>query len=100
MGTVSRISARLLIAFAFSFVTLVHAGDTQDYFINPPDSGTTGVYTSDVTYVLGSTQNITWTTVYTNYSITLWQEGLDQNGAQQGVSVFGMTRLNLFYRIC
>ena len=92
MGAISQISANLLLSFVFSFVALVHAGDQQDYFVNPPDSGTTGVYTSDVTYILGTTQNITWSTVYSNYSITLWQEGLNQNGAQRGVSIFGRTR--------
>lgn len=99
MGATSQISAKLLLSLVCSLVALVHAGDQQDYFINPPDSGSARVYTSDITYILGTTQNITWSTVYSSYSITLWQENSYQGGAQKGVSIFGRTCRTTFTRI-
>ncbi|MCJ1350622.1 MAG: hypothetical protein MMC33_000603 [Icmadophila ericetorum] len=68
---------------------MVDAGDDlQDYFINPPAAGPGQNYSANVVFTLGQTQDIQWVTVYNNYTISLWQQNLQEASAAEGVAIF------------
>lgn len=62
-------------------------------FINPPQSlhGEPS-FDSNPIWTIGETQRVQWTTTYTDYTITLWQQ-LGHNDASEGPSIFRMLAL-------
>lgn len=70
-GDCSRLSLLLLI------IPTVSSEDTTPWgdWFNPPRSlGPTVDYSTNPVYVVGDTTELHWTTVYSNYSIALWQQ--------------------------
>ncbi|KAI0386203.1 hypothetical protein F5Y04DRAFT_275811 [Hypomontagnella monticulosa] len=57
-------------------------------FFRPPSSGENGDFSQNWNWTLGETQSIMFTTTYTDYNITLWQEGADSNSGLKGPSIF------------
>lgn len=57
-------------------------------FINPPQSlhGEPS-FDSNPVWTIGETQTVKWTTTYTNYTITLWQQS-GHSDASEGPSIF------------
>jgi hypothetical protein len=67
--------------------------DSKDagQFFNPPDSlGSTHNYSTNLVYTIGKPQTIKFTTVYSHYSINLWQQNIGEDSATQGPSIFSM----------
>lgn len=63
-------SFALFICFAY------HISAQQNTFFNPPNTQYGEIvhnYTLDNVWPLGSAQNITWSTSYTNSTLILWQ---------------------------
>lgn len=57
-------------------------------FYRPPSPGPNGDFSQNLVWHLGETQNIRFTTTYTDYTINLWQENSDSNSGTQGPSIF------------
>jgi hypothetical protein len=79
--------------------SLCEAGDTLvGSFINPPQPVLgQATYDTNPVWTLGETQTVQWTTTYTNYTITLWQQ-VGRSSARKGPSVFRtLTLSSLFY---
>lgn len=58
-------------------------------FINPPPAGTDATTTSGLTFNVGETQQISWNTTFSTYTIELWQENPEGNGASKGPIIVG-----------
>ena len=77
--------AAFLLAIMVDFVAAQDAG----FFLNPPVGNLTtqNDFTFNPVWILGETQTIQWTTVFSNYSITLWQQSLAGGSATAGPAI-------------
>ncbi|RKU44634.1 hypothetical protein DL546_007401 [Coniochaeta pulveracea] len=73
------------------FVTVARSADVSSpaQWLNPPNSiGPTTDYSTNPVYIVGETTELHWTTVYTNYSIALWQEDRSGSWAKLGPIIY------------
>jgi hypothetical protein len=75
--------AVFLLAVVVDFVAAQDAG----FFLNPPVGSNQNDFAFDPVWILGETQTIQWTTIFSNYSITLWQQNLAGGSATAGPSI-------------
>jgi len=85
----------VLVMFLFFLLCIaIHSVIAQDIgqFFNPPIAiDKQPNFNSNPVYTVGETQLIKWTTIYSNYSINIWQESLAQDenhSAKQGPAIF------------
>ena len=57
------------------FFLLTAAAGQQNVFYFPGSGGPTGDYSQDLIFPIGSTQQIRWSTSYTNLSLVLYKDG-------------------------
>lgn len=65
--------------FLNCFLVAIIAHFAAGQFINPPSGSgqTSGDYSADAVYVLGSSVNITWYTSCKTVGLGLWQDGVN-----------------------
>lgn len=72
MDSLSRTMLRQL-AVVLATVSVALA-QTQNYFINPPTPGSSGSYGANLQWALGSQQVISWTSNYSTWILTIYQD--------------------------
>ena len=60
----------------------------DNVFIFPNAPGPGQNYVGDLSWSIGSSQKIQWTTTIDSYNITLWQQNLEVNAAQDLASIY------------
>ena len=60
----------------------------DNVFIYPNAPGPGQNYVGDLSWSVGSSQKIQWTTTIGSYNITLWQQSLQRNAAQGLASIY------------
>ena len=64
----------------------INVADNVFIFPNAPGPGQN--YVGDLSWSIGSSQKIQWTTTIDSYNITLWQQSLELNSAQALASIY------------
>ncbi len=82
----------MLLLFLLLFIYSVLAQNVGTFFNPPPAVNNQQGIQSNPTWAVGQTQSIQWTTIYSNYTIVLWQQAIEQNLAHKGPSIFGVSR--------
>ena len=70
-------------------VIVTFAAAQNPGFTNPAVGINQNDYDFDSVWYVGETQIVSWTTPFSNYSITLWQETLLGGSATAGTTVYG-----------
>ena len=60
----------------------------DNLFIFPTAPGPDQTFVGDLSWSIGSSQKIQWTTTADSYNITLWQQNLTLNSAQGLASIY------------
>lgn len=76
---------------ALTYSTGILAQGTGKFF-TPPQSGDNRDYSNDRIYRIGEVETIKFTTVYSNYSIKLWQQDIGGGGSTDGLTIFRKKR--------
>ena len=77
-----------LIAVVLSFAR-INVGDSSDnLFIFPTAPGPNENFVADLSFTLGSTQKIQWTTTLDSYYICLWQQAIGVSSGQQLMTIY------------
>jgi hypothetical protein len=76
-----------LAAFLLAVVVDSVAAQSAGFFLNPPVGTNQNNFAFDPVWILGETQTIQWTTIFSNYSITLWQQNLAGGSATAGPAI-------------
>lgn len=76
--------------FSLAFLTGWASSQSMGKFFNPPNmpSGTVNYAQNNVLHA-GDTISVEWSTTFSEYTIALWQQELDVEGANIGPIVFG-----------
>ncbi|KAK8131632.1 hypothetical protein PG984_008070 [Apiospora sp. TS-2023a] len=62
---------------------------SAEAFLNPDNAVTASDFSANPVWTVGEVQTIRWTTTYTDYTISLWQQNIDESGsALQGPTIF------------
>ncbi|KAK7992973.1 hypothetical protein PG988_001767 [Apiospora saccharicola] len=62
---------------------------SAETFLNPDNAVTASDFSVNPVWMIGEVQTIRWTTTYTDYTISLWQQNIDESGsALQGPTIF------------
>ena len=77
-----------LFAFMLSFARISVGDSTTNLFIFPTAPGPNENYVADLSWTLGSTQKIQWTTTIDSYYIALYQQALGQDSGQQLQTIY------------
>ena len=77
-----------LFAVVLSFAR-INVGDNSDnQFIFPNSPGPNANFVADLSFTLGSTQKIQWTTTLESYYIALWQQAIGVSSGQQLMTIY------------
>jgi hypothetical protein len=74
-------------------------GDDKGSFTNPPTPDHDDDLSSDSVWVLGEKQTLQWLTTYTVYNVSLWQQNLTSNHAEESntpITSYSMQALERF----
>ena len=77
-----------LFAIVLSFARLNVGDDSDNLFIFPTAPGPNANFVADLSWTLGSTQKIQWTTTLDSYYIALWQQTIDVYSGQQLMTIY------------
>jgi hypothetical protein len=93
-----------MVSFSYYFFLLLllqfSEGDDNGSFTNPPTPNHDADLSSDVVWILGEKQILQWLTTYTVYNISLWQQNLTSNHAEQSstpIFSYSMCEFMLFH---
>ena len=78
-----------LIAIVLSFARINVGDNTDNQFIFPNSPGPNGNFLADLSFTIGSSQKIQWTTTLDSYDITLWQQTIGASSGQQLMTIYG-----------
>lgn len=83
--TTMRLLSLFVIVLGFARINVAD-GDNLFIFPNAPGPGQN--YVGDLSWSIGSSQKIQWTTTIDSYNITLWQQSMEWNSAQALASIY------------
>lgn len=79
----------ILVALALEIILSGVKGDLIGAeFINPPSAGPAGDFTHNLVWKVQESQRIQWNTLFSNYSIVLWQQ-MTPTMARRGPIILG-----------
>ena len=64
--------------------------DTDNLFIFPTAPGPNNNFVADLSFTLGSTQKIQWSTTLETYHISLFQQAISPSSGNELMSIYGM----------
>jgi hypothetical protein len=74
-------------AFLLAVEVSLVAADSIGFFVNPPAGTDQNDLTTNPVWNQGDTQTIEWVTIFSNWSITLWQQSLSGGSAAEGPGI-------------
>lgn len=77
-----------LCAIVLSFARVIFGQDSDNIFIYPSVAGPSDDFFGDISWAIGSTQNIQWNTTVNSYTIALFQQTIDPASGNQIQTIY------------